>query len=151
MRSALRWCRMVPWRQWPDTLLALAVATAIELGLRLVRLPRLARWLGVPLALDDAPLPDAATWRPVSLPPWAERRLTNAERVLRHWPFGATCLRTALLCGHRVRALQPRLRVGVATVDGAVRAHAWLEVNGQCLDPVGASQYQLLTPIRGTQ
>jgi hypothetical protein len=135
----------------PDLCAALVVAVAVELGLRTTTLPRLARALGTPLAVDGfdehAEPADA-----VLLPGWAVLRMRAAQRVLRHWPFGDTCLRQALVCGWLVRRLRPALQLGVAKVDGEVRAHAWLVVGGTVVDPRRAvSSYQPLAPAGRTR
>jgi hypothetical protein len=132
----------------PDLCAALVLAVVVEVGLRTTTLPRLARALGTPLAVDgyDA-FADGAD--AVLLPRWAVRRVHAARRVLRHWPFGDTCLRQALVCGWLVRRLRPALQLGVAKVEGEVRAHAWLVVNGTVVDPRRAvSSYQPLTAAR---
>lgn len=122
--------------EFPQTMAALLVAILVEVGLRAVHLDRLAGWLGVPLATTEA----AAVDDPLrSLPPWARTRVRATRRVLRHWPFGDTCLRQALVGGSLLRRLQPTLRVGVARIDGEVRAHAWLVIGGAILDPRGAA------------
>jgi Transglutaminase-like superfamily len=128
----------------PDLCTALVVAVVVEVGLRTTTLPRLARALGTPLAVDGH---DAFAERAdaVLLPRWAVLRVHVAERVLRHWPFGDTCLRQALVCGWMVRRLRPALQLGVAKVEGEVRAHAWLIVGGTVVDPRRAvSSYQPL-------
>ena len=130
-----------------DLCAALGVAVVVEVGLRLTTLPRLARALGTPLAVDDL---DAYAERAdaVLLPRWAVLRMNAARRVLRHWPFGDTCLRQALVCGWLVRRLRPALQLGVAKVDGQVRAHAWLIVSGTVVDPRRAvSSYQPLAAV----
>ena len=72
-----------------------------------------------------------------------------SRRVLRHWPFGDTCLRQALVCGWLLRRLGPVLQLGVAKVDGEVRAHAWLVVGGTVVDPRRAvASYQPLAAVR---
>lgn len=135
----------VPWREWPDIVAAFGVMVGVEIGLRTVGLPRLARLMGTRLALDG----DAAT-RQVQrgdLPEWAWRRLAASRRVVRHWPFGDTCLRVALVCGRRLRTLEPVLRVGVRKEDGELKAHAWLDVRGTSLDPWAAQDYAVMTPV----
>ncbi len=132
----------------PGLMAALSVAVVVELGLRTTTLPRLARALGTPLAVDgyDA-YADGADG--VLLPRWAVLRMHTAQRVLRHWPFGDTCLRQALVCGWLVRRLGPALQLGVAKVEGEVRAHAWLVVNGTVVDPRRAvSSYLPLAAVR---
>jgi hypothetical protein len=137
----------VTWVEIPTLLAALLMAILVEVGLRVTTLPRLARLLGVPLALGESdPAADAAHASP--LPPRAVNRLLAVRRVLRHWPFGDTCLRHALVGGGRLRRLDPSLVVGVARIDGEVRAHSWLLVNGTIVDPLfAASSYRPLTAI----
>lgn len=113
---------------------AFLVAAAVEVGLRSVRLPRLSRLLGVPLDTAAATEPGDAA-RPVVVPHRARRRLTATRRAMKYWPFGDSCLRVALVGGFLVRDLDPVLRIGVATQDGEVKAHAWLEIGGLSLDP----------------
>jgi hypothetical protein len=131
----------------PDLCAALVVALVVEVGLRTTTLPRLARALGAPLAVDGF---DSYAERAeaVLLPRWAVLRMDAVRRVLRHWPFGDTCLRQALVCGWLLRRLRPALQLGVAKVDGEVRAHAWLVVTGTVVDPRRAvSSYRPLTAV----
>lgn len=138
-------------RELPATLAALAVTVVVELGLRTVRLPRLASALGTPLALEQDASPAESGPAVARLPERAARQVRATQRVLRRWPFGDTCLRQALVSGQRLRRLQPRLHLGVAKIDGEVRAHAWLVVRGRILDTrAAASSYQdLAQPARG--
>lgn len=149
MRNPLSVVRSAPVREWPAVLAAAGVAVVVEVGLRTVTLPRLARLLGTPLRLDDGVevMPATAV---VPLSPAARRRLRAGRRVLRHWPFGDTCLRRALVGGHALRRRHPALRVGVAKIDGRIQAHAWLEIDGVSLDPAGAAMYQQFEPMGGT-
>ena len=135
-------------REVPDLCVALAAAVAVEVGLRTTTLPRLARALGAPLTADGlATLTGPSAGRP--LPDRTLRRIHASRRVVRHWPFGDTCLRQALVCGWLLRRLRPTLQLGVARVDGEVRAHAWLVVAGTVVDPLRAvSSYQPLTEVR---
>ncbi|TDE07478.1 lasso peptide biosynthesis B2 protein [Jiangella asiatica] len=146
--------RAVPLREWPALLAAAGVALVVEVGLRVTTLPRLARLLGAPLRTDDGgdlmPPSTPARLGP-SLTPATRRRLRAVRRVLRHWPFGDTCLRRALVSGHVLRRLRPVLRVGVAKVDGRIQAHAWLEIDGVSLDPAGAELYQTFESIGGAR
>jgi hypothetical protein len=132
----------------PHLCVALALAVVVEVGLRTTTLPRLARALGTPLAVDGFDAYAGPADGP-GLPPWAVERIEAAWRVLRHWPFGDTCLRQALVCGRMLRRLQPALQLGVAKVDGVIRAHAWLVVGGTVVDPRRAvSSYQPLAAVR---
>lgn len=127
------------------TAVALLLALVVEVGLRTLRLPDLAGLLGVPLNTDAPREVDDA--EPVVVPRWARRRLAASHRALKHWPFGNTCLRTALVGGSLVRGLDPCLRIGVAKHDGEIKAHAWLEVQGRSLDP-GSADFALVEGVR---
>ncbi|HEX3002842.1 MAG TPA: lasso peptide biosynthesis B2 protein [Angustibacter sp.] len=132
----------MPWREWPLLVEVTVVALVVEVGLRLSRLPTLARRLGVPLAAEPA---DAPARRAIRLDARAQREWRAVGRVMRHWRGDTgTCLRTALVGGFVLRRLGPRLRLGVAKVDGRVQAHAWLEIGDRTLDPVGASAFATL-------
>ncbi|KQX62901.1 lasso peptide biosynthesis B2 protein [Angustibacter sp. Root456] len=150
MSALTRLLRRPSVREWPEIAVCCVLAVVVEGGLRVASLPRLARWLGVPLADDDG---GAAPLRAARLGPRAERQWRALQRVSRHWPTSSTgpCLRWALVGGQRLRRLEPRLRLGVAKIDGAVRAHAWLEVGDRCLDPLGASQFLALAPVAPTE
>lgn len=142
------WLPRVRMAEVPALLAALVVTAVVEVGLRTTTLPRLAGALGTPLAVNGY---DACADQdpPRPLPPWAVHRMRAVQRVLGRWPFGDTCLRQALVCGRLVRRLRPELQLGVAKVDGEVRAHAWLLVNGTVVDPRRAvSSYQPLTEVR---
>jgi Transglutaminase-like superfamily len=112
---------------------AIVVAVGVELGLRTLSLPRLVRWLGIGLDLTSGAVGDSV---PAVLPGSMRRHLDAVEVVMRRWPFGDTCLRRCLVLGHRLRGLQPVLRIGVRRgPDGRLGAHAWLEIGGRTLDP----------------
>jgi hypothetical protein len=131
----------------PALVAALGLALVVEVGLRTTTLTRLARALGTPLAVDG--FEPYAEGSGALLPAWGVARMNATRRVLRHWPFGDTCLRQALVCGWLLRRLGPELQLGVARVDGAVKAHAWLVVSGRVVDPRRAvSSYQPLTSVR---
>lgn len=148
MKAPWSLLRAVALREWPAVLAAVVVALGVEVGLRTLTLPRLTRLAGLKLGAEEgsAAIPMGAA--PPRLAPRAWRQLRATQRVMRHWPFGDTCLRQALVSGQRLRRLQPTLLVGVARVDGTLRAHAWLEIQGVSLDPAGAAVYEPLEPIR---
>lgn len=148
MSTRRLWVPRLRLSEVPSLCAALALAVVVEVGLRTTTLPRLARALGTPLAVDGSDA-YAAPADAVLLPDWAVLRMHSVRRVLRHWPFGDTCLRQALVCGWLLRRLRPALQLGVAKVDGEVRAHAWLVVGGTVVDPRRAvSSYQPLTAVR---
>ncbi|TQL69967.1 transglutaminase superfamily protein [Nocardioides albertanoniae] len=143
--------RPAGWRpaELPWLVAALLLALVVEAGLRLLSLPRLAALLGVPLDLESAPAAPARNLLPARL----QVRLHAVRRVLRHWPFGDTCLRHALVAGSLMRRLDPVLQVGVARSADEVRAHAWLLVNGAIIDPwfAVASYLPLAAPGQETR
>lgn len=130
-----RWITLA--RELPASLAALIVAVIVECGLRFTTLPTLARWLGIPLASATVPTPLPGP--PPPLPARAKAQVRATRRVMSRWPFGDTCLRQALVSGHRLRRLGPQLHVGVAKIDGEIRAHAWLSIGGGILDPLAAA------------
>jgi hypothetical protein len=125
-------------------LAALAVAFVVEVGLWIGTLPRLTKLFGIRLASgsDDQPTGQALD----VAPEWFQRRSAAVHRVLRHWPFGDTCLRRSLVLGQRIRRLDPVLVIGVRHDEhGKLAAHAWLTVSGVALDTL-AEHY---APLRG--
>ncbi len=129
----------MPLSRWPGLVRTAVLVASIELGLRTVRLPRVARWVGVPLAeavAEPVPGPSAATAEPVplDLSPRERAGVQDARRVLSAPGVDGTCLRQALVVGHVLRRRSPRLVLGVAKRDGAVAAHAWVEVQGWTVD-----------------
>jgi hypothetical protein len=130
----------------PRVIVVVVVALVVEVGLRISTVPRLARLLGVRLERDGQSgqqLPAGSTNDPPVL--WIREQYTTVARVMPHWPFGNTCLRRALVLGHRLRRLEPALVIGVRHDEaGQLAAHAWLVVAGVVLDPL-AEQY---APLR---
>ena len=126
------WCRL-SWRFRFETLRATVVVLVIELGLKLVDLPTLAKWMRAPLAIDDTLLPQ--------IRPDALGQLTRSEQgmywavhwVLDRWLFDPTCLRGALALGWFLRRRHPSLRLGLID-DQAAIAHAWIEVEGRAFN-----------------
>ena len=107
----------------------LGLAAIVEVGLRTVRLPRLARALGV--RLNWAREPSSPPGIPTSLGVEDHRQVTNVLRVMRHWPFAeGTCLRQSLMLGRVLKNHHPLLRIGVQGRDGDIVAHAWIELDG---------------------
>lgn len=134
-------------RDYAAVLAAVVAQSRIEWALHRRPLPEFAAALGVPLVTGAGA---------VATEPFAERltaderrALRAVRRVLRRWPWDNTCLRRALGMGYALRHRSPSLRVGVTKSDGAVRAHAWLEIDGRTLDPEAPSAYlSLVDPPR---
>ncbi|WP_232848125.1 lasso peptide biosynthesis B2 protein [Occultella kanbiaonis] len=143
--------RLPPTDEWPWIAAALATALVTEIGLRTAGLPRLSQSLGTPLRTIDAGPVRHPHVRP-TLDDRDRRKVRATRRVMRHWPFGDTCLRQALVSGALLRRLGPELIVGVAKIDGEIRAHAWLEIDGAILDPLrAASSYTPLTALKPSE
>jgi len=137
----------MPVRQWPDVLSVLVVAVGVEIGLRLRPLPSVARWCGCPLQSEGEEVPSSEP-SGQALTATDLLRLDSVARVMRHWPWDATCLRVALVAGHRLDPHERSLVVGVRLTPQGVAAHAWLLVDGQVLDPIGgAAGFAALRPV----
>ncbi|WP_228713618.1 lasso peptide biosynthesis B2 protein [Prauserella endophytica] len=119
---------------------AVVTLALIERSLRTEDLPSTCLRLGVGWDLDSAAPP--ARERAV-LPRRTRPAVVATRLVAACWPAGDTCLRRCLLIGHRLRELDPVLRIGVRREDGAFFAHSWLEIGGRSLDP-GASAFATL-------
>lgn len=132
-----------PPRTWVRAGHAAVLAALVELGLRTLRLPRLARLLRVRLVLDGA-AGRRTDPRLIRLSADERERLDVAWRVLRHRPFNGTCLRRALLGAYVLRYRDHAVRIGVLKVAGEVKAHAWLEVDGIVVDPDGVESFRTL-------
>lgn len=116
-----------------EILRALWPMVLIELCLRTSDLPTTCRRLRVHCDLDSAAPPAAQL---AVLPRNIRAAVIACGVVVSHWPGGDTCLRQCLLIGHRLRRLEPVLRIGVRRdPDGVFSAHSWLEIHGTTLDP----------------
>lgn len=131
-------------RDWCTLAHVAGCASLIEVGLRVLPLPRLCGAVGIQLATDER---QPTGSRETGLTRRELRQIALARRIMQLWPWGDTCLRVALVSGRLLRVRRPLLCVGVARVDGTVRAHAWLEVNGVSLDPVGSAMFSVLTSV----
>jgi hypothetical protein len=110
----------------------LAVAMRIEHSLRHEALPATVRRARIRFATTG----ESALGQ-MALPAWARRRMALVQAVLRRGPVDDTCLRRALVAGHRLAALDPELVIGVRPDGASVEAHAWLRVDGCDLDVLG--------------
>ncbi|MGH8938098.1 MAG: lasso peptide biosynthesis B2 protein [Actinomycetes bacterium] len=124
-------------RRWAlaawEILRALGPMVVIEISLRSSDLPTTCRRLGVGCDLDS-PAPPATGL--AVLPQRARPAVLGSLTVVSRWPAGDTCLRRCLLIGHRLRRLEPVLRIGVKrNANGELSVHSWLEFGGSTLDP----------------
>lgn len=148
MERVLRRLRTARPRDIPEGLLILGVAARVERSLRRDRLPETARIAGVTLANDPHPDDEAGSGAiAAALPSWALRRAYLVSLVMRRWPFGDTCLRRALVTGHRLSAMSPALVIGVRSLaDDGPLAHAWLRIDGVDMDPLSRQFLELTIP-----
>lgn len=139
--------RLRTWSAHPLDVLVVATWMAVaEVGVRLVALPRLARWMGAPVGTEPnrAPVPVAVP----ALSGSERRRAQLALAMGRRWPFAdGPCLRQALVTGRALRRHGPVLRIGAALDDGGVVGHAWLEVG--TLDIGRAEEFEALVERPG--
>ncbi|WP_324649615.1 lasso peptide biosynthesis B2 protein [Georgenia sp. H159] len=143
VHSTVRAILRRPPSAWWRAARTVALAGVVEVGLRTMPVPRLARLLRVRLVLDG---------RPGQVTDVSGLRLTDRERadlditwrVLRHRPFNGTCLRRALLGAHVLRRRDHAVRIGVQKIGGEVKAHAWVELDGVVLDPDGVESFKVL-------
>lgn len=131
------------WGEIREELIIGLLAIAAEIAIRTVTLDRAIAMFGL---RADVTTREHPTAEPAELPRWATDRLRKVNHVMRRWPVDGECLRQALVAGHRLRSLGPTLRIGVARKDGAIAAHAWLEVGGRSLDPTSAQYRELSRP-----
>jgi len=128
------WWRL-PARSRRAALHAVVVVTAVEVGLRVIDLARLARWIGAPLTTDPTSPPDVAR-HDLHVLDAREREADAALAwVLARWSFDPTCLRRSLALGWFLRRRHPRLRLGLVPAD-TPSAHAWLEADGALFNAV---------------
>ncbi len=137
LRRGLRAFLHLGWTDRLDVLRIVAVASVVEIGLRAMNLRALARLLRVSVdfhstevgAPPDEPLPVVVL-----------HRIRLVRTALAYSPTGPTCLRTSLVCARLLRSFQPTIRIGVARVEGEVKAHALVELAGRSIDP-GAAEF----------
>lgn len=122
-----------------EYLVVVAVAAMIEWSLRRESLPRTARRARVRLLEQTTVEP------PSTLHPSIAHRMAIVDSVYRRWPFGDTCLRRAMVLGHRLAWLHPEIVVGARIDGGRVTAHAWVRVSGVDLDPTAADYVEFLS------
>jgi hypothetical protein len=109
----------------------------VELAVRSVPLPKLSTRMGVPL--DSAEAKPGMPPQPLKLTRWQTGQLRTLLPLAARWPFAdGPCLRQSLVAGHILRSHHPVLRLGVATENDSVQAHAWVEVGGMLVgEPSG--------------
>lgn len=126
------WLRL-PWRFRRATLRVFCVVIAVEIGLRLFAIDRLAAIIGVPLVVDDTDSPPIDRDDVSVLSPAEQTSYWAVSWVMDRWLFDGTCLRRALTFGWIVRRRHPILRLGMLDKEGTI-AHAWIEVEGHAFN-----------------
>lgn len=123
MHAKLRRAASLPAAQRRAVLRAALWLLLVRVLLRWLSLPRLQARLARGLA------PPSRGYDPAALAPIAEAVDIAARNLLPP----ATCLPRALVLWRQARAVgfPAELRIGVARPEGALRAHAWLEVEGR--------------------
>lgn len=116
-----------------ELVLLTVMAAAAEIAVKLVPLPRLTRALGIKLADGDGVEQTRGDERGALDADTVAGRAEAVDRLYRAWPRKSSCLRRALVLGYRIRKANPVLWIGVAKENGAIRAHAWVEVDGEVI------------------
>ncbi len=124
-----------------EVLRALTAMVVIEVRLRTGDLPTTCGRLGVRLDLASG----EPAGEPAVLPRWSRPAVRVSHAVVAVWP-GGSCLRRCLLVGHRLRTLDPVLRIGVRRDGARFAAHSWLEIDGKSLDPTATDFPVLAAP-----
>lgn len=110
-----------------DLLLLSVLGAYVEIGIRVLPLPRVAASLGIRMSGSPPPrLGLGSTQRQLR-----RRRIVNM--MTRHWPVAdrdGLCLRRALLTGWIYRDRDPVLQIGVRRSRGSIEAHAWVALEG---------------------
>lgn len=115
---------------------------AIHAGLRLFGYGRTRRWL-------ERWSTRAGNRNPHGRDLDEARNLARLAAIAgRRGPVTATCLRQSLLVywSLRRRGLDPRLQIGVRKNGAALDAHAWVELQGESLDPHPTSHTAFPSP-----
>lgn len=120
------------------------LAGLVEIGLRVLPLPKLCAALGIRFGMSRRPeeaVPLAAAQR---------KRVAEASRqvdwIVERGPRRGRCLRRSLMLGHLLRELHPVVRIGVAKSAPGIEAHAWVEIGGVA---VSESQDRVFVPLCG--
>jgi hypothetical protein len=127
-QSVRGWWRL-PWSRRLAVVKATGVVLAVEVGLRVSDVGRLASVLGVPLAARSSGSPAGEGDSDIAglsareqLDYWA------AGWVLDRWLYDGTCLRRALVSGFLLRSRHPELHLGL--IGDGTTSHAWVVAEG---------------------
>jgi hypothetical protein len=119
------------------SLRVIALLTVVEVSIRWVPLPRLARVLGVEVNLR----PSVSSGLPPDvsgLSAHQRRQLRCTWRIADAWPFGSgPCLRRSLVAARLLRGSGAAVRLGLPRPDVGA-AHAWVEIDGRPIEDVSA-------------
>ncbi len=126
----MRWCA-ARWLQAPladkgDALRVLGLLVLAEGAVRCLPTRLAARLFGVSFGAGREEQRTQVT----ELEPEVANAARRVDRVVSVVHPKDGCLRRSLVLGHRLRERRPKLVIGVAKEDGALSAHAWLEIEG---------------------
>lgn len=130
----LRGLRRLSAAQWRVLINGVGLALVVETGIRLLKLPTLARLLRVPIE-NDAETAGVTSNLSSVMDRATYERLVITYKLMNRWPFDEKCLRRSLVTAVQIRRVHPVLIIGVAIAGEEVMAHAWLRVGGIDLDP----------------
>lgn len=148
LSGKIRTLASYPPRRWGDLVVAAVMARRIERALAGGGVQRAADLARTSVVMDGKAAP-VGRLDEAPITQREREKIETSWRLLKHGPFDETCLRRALVGGYFVRSVPAVLRIGVSKVEGTVSAHAWLEVGGVGLDPVGAGEYAMLQAPEG--
>ncbi|MES2979220.1 MAG: lasso peptide biosynthesis B2 protein [Pseudomonadota bacterium] len=120
---------------------ALCLLPLVSCSLKAVSLRRVQQWIGIGAALPVAHVETGPVR--VELRERAQRVARMVDLAARRGLGRHACLaRSLVLCHLLARiGLDARLKLGVAAAQpGQIDAHAWVELDGQALDPVADPQ-----------
>ncbi|HLW78558.1 MAG TPA: lasso peptide biosynthesis B2 protein [Terriglobia bacterium] len=135
-------------RDWLVLMQAGGWFAAVELGLRLIAVKRL---IAILQRRDRARRGFSPSASPSRAPVTPDRLAYLVELAARVYPFGATCLKKALVLYALLqrRGVDVKLIIGATKTDRKLDAHAWLEHDGRVLIGGPAERYEPLCTLVG--
>jgi len=133
MRDKLRALLGLTRAEWGVLVQAWVLLLWVDLGLRLLPFPRLRAWAAPGELAHSRKIPDGEALAQIQ----GIQSLVNS--AARNHLYPMTCLRRSLVLQRMLgrRSIPAELRLGVRKEEGQLKAHAWLEYQGQ---PVGEAE-----------
>lgn len=133
MRDKLRALLGLTRAQWGVLIQAWGLLLMADLGLRLLSFRRVQAWAASKPVAHSREIPEEAALEQIRL----LQPLVNSAANNHLYPM--TCLRRSLVLQRMLArcGIPTALRLGVRKGDGWLKAHAWLEYNGQ---PIGEAE-----------